>query len=52
MRKDGKLDYLEMRTGGAGLDAAKSFYSQAFGWTYADYGPSYAAFERRLGRRL
>ena len=48
MRKDGKLDYLEMRTGGAALESVKSFYSQAFGWTFTDYGPAYAAFEQGL----
>ena len=48
MRKDGKLDYLEMRTGGAALESVKSFYSQAFGWTFTDYGPQYAAFDEGL----
>jgi uncharacterized protein len=48
MRKDGKMDYLEMRTGGAALSGVKAFYSKAFGWTYLDYGPAYAAFDEGL----
>jgi uncharacterized protein len=48
MRKDGKLDYLEMRTGGAALGDVKSFYAKAFGWTYVDYGPAYAAYDEGL----
>ena len=30
---------------GSDLPATKSFYSEAFGWRFADYGPDYAAFE-------
>ena len=41
MREDGKLDYLELPA--ANLPATKEFYSQAFGWTFVDYGPTYAA---------
>jgi uncharacterized protein len=48
MRKDGKLDYLEMRTGGAALSDVKTFYSKAFGWSFIDYGPSYAAYDEGL----
>ncbi|WP_309642794.1 VOC family protein [Phenylobacterium sp.] len=43
MREDGKIDYVEMP--GGDLPATKAFYSQAFGWRFTDYGPSYAAFE-------
>ena len=43
MRADGKIDYLEMPTNG--LAAARSFYEQAFGWRFVDYGPDYAGFE-------
>lgn len=43
MREDGKIDYIEFP--GADLPATKGFYSQAFGWTFTDYGPSYAAFD-------
>jgi uncharacterized protein len=48
MRKDGKLDYLEMTVGGKPLAEVKSFYAKAFGWTFIDYGPSYAAFDEGL----
>ena len=44
MREDGRIDYVEMP--GGDLPATKSFYSQAFGWGWVDYGPSYAAFEK------
>ncbi|KJV42218.1 VOC family protein [Brevundimonas sp. KM4] len=46
MREDGKLDYLELPA--ADLPASKEFYAQAFGWTFVDYGPTYAAFEQGL----
>ncbi len=46
MREDGKLDYLEMP--GGDLPAVKDFYSKAFGWTFTDYGPEYAAFSEGL----
>lgn len=26
------------------LDAIKRFYTQAFGWTFTDYGPTYTSF--------
>ncbi|MHB2265378.1 VOC family protein [Aliihoeflea sp. PC F10.4] len=48
MREDGKLDYIEMQAGGGAIDSAKAFYSAAFGWTFTDYGPSYAAFSEGL----
>ena len=43
MLEDGKIGYVEMP--GADLPATKGFYAQAFGWTFTDYGPDYAAFE-------
>jgi len=46
MRKDGKLDYLEMP--GGDLPALKAFYAKAFDWTFTDYGPEYAAFAEGL----
>ena len=46
MREDGKLDYLELPA--ANLPATKEFYTEAFGWTFVDYGPTYAAFEQGL----
>lgn len=46
MREDGKLDYLEFR--GRDMATIQRFYRQAFGWTFTDYGPSYAAFDEGL----
>ncbi len=43
MREDGKIDYVEMP--GGDLPATKAFYTDAFGWSFVDYGPSYAAFD-------
>lgn len=37
------IDYVEFRA--HDLDAIKSFYTKAFGWTFTDYGPNYVAFE-------
>ena len=47
MREDGKVDYVEL-PGGGDLPALKTFYGQAFGWAFTDYGPSYAAFAEGL----
>jgi predicted enzyme related to lactoylglutathione lyase len=46
MREDGKVDYVELP--GGDLAAVKAFYAGAFGWTFTDYGPSYAAFNEGL----
>ena len=46
MRQDGKLDYLELPA--TGLPETKAFYEAAFGWTFQDYGPSYAGFDEGL----
>ena len=46
MREDGKIDYLELP--GSDMDATKAFYSDAFGWSFVDYGPGYAAFDEGL----
>jgi predicted enzyme related to lactoylglutathione lyase len=46
MHEDGKLDYLELPAGD--LAALKTFYSNAFGWRFTDYGPTYAAFDEGL----
>jgi predicted enzyme related to lactoylglutathione lyase len=40
---EGRIDYIEFHADD--LPAAKKFYSAAFGWTFIDYGPDYAAFE-------
>lgn len=36
-----RLNYLELPVGDTG--AAKAFYGAAFGWSFTDFGPSYAA---------
>ena len=36
-----RLNYLELPT--ADLAASRAFYTAAFAWTFADYGPDYAA---------
>lgn len=46
MREDGKLDYLELPS--TGLASTKAFYTAAFGWSFQDYGPTYAAFDQGL----
>jgi predicted enzyme related to lactoylglutathione lyase len=46
MREDGKIDYVEFPAGD--LPATKSFYRDAFGWTFTDYGPEYAAMAEGL----
>src|SRR5258705_5883579 len=47
MREDGKIDYIELP--GTDLPATKGFYAQAFGWSFIDYGPQYAAFDNGGG---
>ena len=37
------IDYIELP--GGDLAATKSFYSDAFGWGFTDYGPTYAGFD-------
>ena len=46
MREDGKIDYIELP--GDDLAATKGFYAAAFGWTFTDYGPTYAAMSEGL----
>ncbi|MDP3895523.1 MAG: VOC family protein [Mesorhizobium sp.] len=48
MRQTGKLDYLELAATGGSLDSIKAFYAAAFGWSFTDYGPTYAAFDEGL----
>jgi predicted enzyme related to lactoylglutathione lyase len=43
MPKDGKINYVELP--GSDLPATKGFYEAAFGWSFTDYGPDYAAFQ-------
>jgi uncharacterized protein len=37
------IDYIEIAV--TDLDAAKAFYSSAFGWSLVDYGPDYAGIQ-------
>lgn len=37
----GRLNYIEFPV--AGTAPAKRFYADVFGWSFADYGPTYAA---------
>lgn len=46
MREDGKVDYIELP--GGRLPETKGFYAAAFGWSFVDYGPDYAAFNEGL----
>ena len=46
MREDGKIDYVELP--GGELIPTTRFYEAAFGWTFTDYGPEYAAFDEGL----
>ena len=46
MRRDGKLDYLEMP--GGDLSALKAFYAGVFGWRFVDYGTDYVAYDEGL----
>lgn len=42
----GQIDYVELSA--ADLPATKRFYAEAFGWSFTDYGPTYAAFDAGL----
>lgn len=48
MKQSGRLDYLELPALGGSLDGTKAFYSRVFGWTFTDYGPTYAAFDQGI----
>lgn len=39
---DHRVDYVEFSS--TDLDATKTFYTNAFGWAFTDYGPDYTAF--------
>lgn len=47
MRQDGKIDYVEFPA--KHLPDVKQFYASAFGWTFIDYGPAYAAIDPSAG---
>ncbi|WP_452232116.1 VOC family protein [Lacinutrix sp. MEBiC02595] len=37
------INYIEFKS--IDLEATKAFYTNAFGWTFTDYGPTYTSFE-------
>jgi predicted enzyme related to lactoylglutathione lyase len=41
---DAKIDYVELPSASA-HELTRAFYGKAFGWTFKDYGPDYAAHE-------
>ena len=38
------VDYVELTA--PDLDAVEAFYTEAFGWSFVDYGPDYTSFTR------
>lgn len=42
MNKNEKINYVEFPA--KDIEAVKTFFSQAFGWSFVDYGPEYTAF--------
>ena len=40
--KDNHISYIEFRANDLGK--IKRFYNECFGWTFIDYGPTYASF--------
>jgi len=40
--QDSHINYVEFKA--TNLEKIKAFYTAAFGWTFTDYGPTYAAF--------
>lgn len=42
MARHDKINYVEFPS--LDLAASKRFFSEAFGWSFVDYGPHYAAF--------
>ncbi len=40
---DNHINYIELKAND--LELTKSFYAQAFGWIFTDYGPTYVSFE-------
>lgn len=43
MNQHEKINYIELPS--RNLQAAKKFYSSAFGWSFLDYGPEYSAIQ-------
>ncbi len=51
LEQDRRIDYVEIPV--TDLAASKLFYTSAFGWTFKDFGPTYASFfDGRLGGGL
>lgn len=42
MNEHEKINYVEFPA--KNIDATKSFFKSAFGWSFVDYGPEYSAF--------
>jgi len=40
--KNNHISYVEFRTND--LEKTKTFYNKVFGWSFKDYGPTYASF--------
>lgn len=40
--KDNHINYVEFKA--KDIEIVKKFYSQAFAWSFTDYGPTYTAF--------
>lgn len=43
MKETGKINYVEFPA--KDIEIAKKFFSDAFGWSFVDYGPDYVAIE-------
>ncbi|MCP4259681.1 MAG: VOC family protein [Planctomycetes bacterium] len=43
MRETGQIDYVELPS--KDIEVTKKFFSEAFGWSFVDYGPDYVAIE-------
>ena len=46
MSQDGKIAYIELPS--AELGRTQGFYREAFGWSFVDYGPTYASFSEGM----
>jgi uncharacterized protein len=42
MKQHGKINYVEFPS--TNIAVCKAFFTQAFGWSFVDYGPEYTAF--------
>lgn len=45
MNEHEKINYVELPS--KNLKATKDFFSQAFGWSFQDFGPEYSAFSNQ-----